>query len=60
MKNQIQIRSLIIREDIAAISETFNQIVWNKPLSLFEAYLKEQEAGEPVLDGFCTPSLQTQ
>lgn len=45
MKNQIQIRPLI-REDIISISESFNQIGWNKPPSLFEEYLKEQEAGE--------------
>jgi len=45
MKNQIQIRTLI-REDIAAISNAFNQIGWDKPISLFEGYLKEQEAGE--------------
>ncbi len=48
MKNQIQIRPLI-REDIAAISEAFNQIDWNKPLSLFARYLKEQEAGERLV-----------
>jgi GNAT superfamily N-acetyltransferase len=44
MKNQIQIRPLI-REDIIAISEAFKQIGWNKPASLFEEYLKEQELG---------------
>jgi hypothetical protein len=43
MKNQTQIHPLI-REDIVSISEAFNQIGWNKPLSLFEKYLKEQEA----------------
>ena len=48
MKNQIQIRPLI-REDIAAISEAFNEIGWNKPATLFERYLKEQEAGERVV-----------
>ncbi len=48
MKNQIQIRPLI-REDIAAISEAFNEIGWNKPATLFERYLKEQEAGERLV-----------
>lgn len=48
MKNQIQIRRLI-REDIAAISEAFNQIGWNKPESLFAGYLKQQEAGERLV-----------
>ena len=48
MKNQIQIRPLI-REDIIAISEAFKQIGWNKPASLFEGYLKEQEAGERLV-----------
>lgn len=43
--NDILIRPFI-REDIVAISESFNQIGWNKPPSLFEEYLKEQEAGE--------------
>lgn len=43
--NDVLIRPLI-REDIVAISESFNQIGWNKPPSLFEEYLKEQEAGE--------------
>ena len=40
MNNQTQIRPLA-EEDIVAISEAFNQIGWNKPLSLFEGYLKE-------------------
>lgn len=48
MKSQIQIRPLI-REDIVVISEAFNKIGWNKPLSLFEGYLKEQEAGERLV-----------
>jgi GNAT superfamily N-acetyltransferase len=48
MKNQIQIRPLI-REDIAAISEAFKKIGWNKPETLFERYLKEQEAGERIV-----------
>jgi GNAT superfamily N-acetyltransferase len=48
MKNQTQIRALI-REDIVAISEAFNKIGWNKLLSLFEGYLKEQEAGERLV-----------
>lgn len=39
----------LIREDIVAISEAFNQIGWNKPASLFEGYLKEQEAGERIV-----------
>ena len=48
MKNQIQIRPLI-GEDIATISEAFNAIGWNKPLSLFEGYLKEQEAEQRIV-----------
>ena len=48
MKNQIQIRPLI-REDIAAISEAFNEIEWNKPPSLFEEYLMEQELGDRLV-----------
>lgn len=48
MKNQIQIRPLK-REDIAAISEAFKQIGWNKPASLFARYLKEQEAAERLV-----------
>jgi GNAT superfamily N-acetyltransferase len=46
--NDVLIRSLI-REDIVAISEAFNQIGWNKPATLFERYLKEQEAGERLV-----------
>jgi GNAT superfamily N-acetyltransferase len=48
MKSQIQIRPLI-REDIAAISEAFNEIGWNKPATLFERYLKEQELGARIV-----------
>lgn len=48
MKNQIQICPLR-REDIVAISESFNQIGWNKPPSLFEEYLMEQDAGERLV-----------
>lgn len=48
MKNQIQIRALL-EKDIVAISEAFNKISWNKPASLFEGYLKEQEAGERLV-----------
>ena len=48
MKNHSQIRPLI-REDIVVISEAFNQIGWNKPASLFEEYLKEQDAGERLV-----------
>lgn len=40
---------MTIRKDIAVISESFNQICWNKPASLFEGYLKEQEAGEQIV-----------
>ena len=45
MKNHTQIHTLISQE-VAVISEAFNEIGWNKPVSLFEGYLKEQEAGE--------------
>ncbi|WPY00703.1 GNAT family N-acetyltransferase [Candidatus Trichorickettsia mobilis] len=48
MKNLIQIRHFI-EEDIAVISDAFNQIGWNKPASLFAGYLKEQEAGERLV-----------
>lgn len=44
----ICIRSLIA-EDIIAISETFKQIGWDKPASLFTMYLKEQEAAERLV-----------
>lgn len=47
-KSEVFIRSLI-KEDIVAISEAFSQIGWNKPPSLFEGYLKEQEAGERLV-----------
>jgi len=39
----------LIRGDIIAISEAFNQIGWNKPASIFEEYLKEQEAGDRLV-----------
>lgn len=42
------IRSLT-EEDIKAIVSSFHQIGWNKPASLFEGYLKEQEAGERLV-----------
>jgi len=48
MKNQIQIR-VLIEKNIAVISDAFNQIGFNKPPSLFEEYLKEQEAGERLV-----------
>lgn len=48
MKNQIQIRALI-EQDIAVISDAFNQIGWNKSASLFAGYLKQQEAGERLV-----------
>lgn len=36
-------------DHIPLISEAFNQIGWNKPLSLFEGYLKEQDVGERLV-----------
>lgn len=48
MKNQIQIRPLK-REDIASMTEAFDQISWNKPPSLFEEYLREQDARERLV-----------
>jgi len=48
MINQIQIRALI-EKDIAVIYDAFNQIGWNKPASLFEGYLKEQELGARIV-----------
>ena len=46
--NDVLIRPLI-REDIVAISEAFNAISWNKPPSLFEKYLMEQELGDRLV-----------
>jgi hypothetical protein len=40
---------VLIEKNIAVISDAFNQIGWNKPPSLFEEYLKEQEAGERLV-----------
>jgi GNAT superfamily N-acetyltransferase len=48
MINQIQIRPLI-EKDIATIPEALKKIGWNKPASLFEGYLKEQEGGERLV-----------
>lgn len=36
-------------DHIPLISDAFNQIGWNKPPSLFEEYLKEQEGGERLI-----------
>lgn len=38
-----------ITDDIPIIISAFNQIGWNKPVTLFERYLKEQEAGERLI-----------
>jgi GNAT superfamily N-acetyltransferase len=38
-----------IRDDIPIIVSAFNQIGWNKPASLFEGYLKEQELGARIV-----------
>ncbi len=46
--SDVFIRSLT-EEDIKAIVSSFHQIGWNKPASLFEGYLKEQEAGERLV-----------
>ncbi|RUP38066.1 MAG: GNAT family N-acetyltransferase [Acinetobacter sp.] len=46
--SDVFIRSLT-EEDIKAIVSSFHQIGWNKPASLFEGYLKEQEAGERIV-----------
>ncbi len=46
--SDVLIRSLS-EEDIKAIVSSFHQIGWNKPASLFEGYLKEQEAGERLV-----------
>jgi len=48
MKNHTQIHTLI-RQEVASISDVFNQIGWNKPPSPFAGYLKEQEAGERLV-----------
>jgi GNAT superfamily N-acetyltransferase len=39
----------LIEEGIEPMSEAFNQIGWNKPVSLFEGYLKEIAAGERLV-----------
>ena len=45
----MRVRSLL-EEDPALISTAFDQIGWNKPAAQYEAYLREQEAGDrPVL-----------
>ena len=45
----MRIRSLH-EEDPALISTAFEQIGWNKPAAQYQAYLREQEAGDrPVL-----------
>lgn len=46
--SDVSIRPLI-KEYIVAISEAFNQMGWNKPVSLFELYLKEEEEGERLV-----------
>lgn len=48
MKNHTQIHTLI-SQDVAVISEAFNQIGWHKPTSLFEGYLNEQKADERLV-----------
>jgi GNAT superfamily N-acetyltransferase len=48
MTHEIKIR-LLIKADIIAISQAFNDIGWNKPPSLFEEYLKEQSAAERLI-----------
>lgn len=48
MKNQMQIRPLT-KEDTIVISEAFHKIGWNKPTSLFEEYLREQEAHDRIV-----------
>lgn len=40
---------VLLSDHIPSISEAFNKIGWNKPRSLFEGYLKEQEAGERLV-----------
>lgn len=37
--------STLIKEDCAILADSFQQIGWDKPLSLFEDYLAEQTAG---------------
>ncbi|NDB82650.1 MAG: GNAT family N-acetyltransferase [Alphaproteobacteria bacterium] len=46
--SDVFIRSLT-EEDIKAIVSSFHQIGWDKSASLFEGYLKEQEAGERLV-----------
>jgi GNAT superfamily N-acetyltransferase len=41
----LKIRSLC-KEDPGLISAAFDEIGWNKPTAQYEAYLKEQEAGD--------------
>jgi GNAT superfamily N-acetyltransferase len=40
---------LLSSDHIPSISEAFNEIGWNKPATLFQRYLKEQEAGERIV-----------
>jgi GNAT superfamily N-acetyltransferase/aminoglycoside phosphotransferase (APT) family kinase protein len=40
---------LLSSDHIPLISDAFNQIGWNKPPSLFEEYLMEQDAGERLV-----------
>jgi GNAT superfamily N-acetyltransferase len=40
---------LLSSDHIPLISEAFNQIGWNKPASIFEEYLKEQEIGARIV-----------
>jgi len=42
---QLMIRSLC-KEDPDRISTAFDRIGWNKPVALYEAYLREQETGD--------------
>lgn len=41
--------SPLSKDKIPSIVEAFNAIGWNKPASLFDQYLHEQEAGERVI-----------
>lgn len=48
MKNLIETK-LMLAEDIPLIVKAFNKLDWQKPSTLFEKYLAEQQAGERLI-----------
>lgn len=39
----------LIEEEISSISQAFHDLGWDKPVSLFQGYLEEQETGERLI-----------